>query len=427
MKNLNYYLNLLNRENATGITEINSINEIVNYEPKIKNFKLLNRMFKFSISVASLFVMALLVTVPFITKNNFYEKENEIENKNDNANYDYFNIKGINYIELTDEELGKIGVLKSNDTILFKTEMYITTNSTFWKDGGIRIAKVPESTQKSLREYYSSIKYDVNSNFLVKRSYKISWDLFYDVTHKYGNWDNELFDPNLPVAVYKFNVLGFPDNEKSGEYDINFYSPLGSGFEDAVDTLSNNIFHFATTRSIIDVPSLKKLIPIRILLTKNINNVSHKKEVILWFIPTYEFVNNLPDRYKYKLINELNLIKKIEKNEITYEEACNQLNDENNVLLNCESYHQDLVIQSIYPSPGIDDISLNFTNKKEQELSVIIYDLNGLEKQKVCINKLFGAGNQNLSLSINNLEKGMYIIAIFDKQGNTITSKFIKD
>jgi len=30
MKNLNYYLNLLNRENATGITEINSINEIVN-------------------------------------------------------------------------------------------------------------------------------------------------------------------------------------------------------------------------------------------------------------------------------------------------------------------------------------------------------------------------------------------------------------
>lgn len=428
MKNLNYYLNLLNRENAAGINDFNTINDTESYEPKIKNFKLPNRMFKFSISVASLLVTSLLVSIPFVTLNNIFEKEKEIENKIDeDANYDYFNIKGINYIELTDEELGKIGILKNNDTLLFKIEMYFTTNSDYWENGGYKRGKLPESAINSSHKYWSKKGYDVKSDFLVKATFKISYNYFNHYNHKYADWDHNQFNLYQPVMVHSTDTPGSNNAKSSTSTFVNYYSPLASGFEDAIDTLSDNLFSYTKPKMVNEVPSLKRLIPIRIILTKNINNVIHKTEVILWYIPTYELVNNLPDRYKYKLINELNLIKKIEKNEITYEEACSQLNDETNVLLDCESYHHDLIIQSIYPSPGIDDISLNFMNKKEQELTIIIYDLNGIEKQKVCINKLFGAGNQNLSLSINNLEKGMYIIAIIDSQGNSITSKFIKE
>ena len=80
---------------------------------------------------------------------------------------------------------------------------------------------------------------------------------------------------------------------------------------------------------------------------------------------------------------------------------------------------------SLYPNPVVKDLTLAFTATVDRSAELIIADMTG--------RKLYGntisisSGENKMSLDVNNLAKGIYLLSIQTADNTSIISKFIKD
>jgi hypothetical protein len=463
MKKLDEYINLYNKNLDLKCTSIqnqpkNPFNE--NYEPstkigKIKGLSLLSKILisalvSFTIILTSIYF---LLPVEYIQlAKSLLESEGQSlkESKIDKDSI-YYNIKDLVFLELSDIELEKIGIIKKNDSIIFETEYLYQPQ---FKDSA-KIQNITYLGKNDLgnNRYILSPKckfktrkivkmgYDTNQIQLVKNQSIITYYRFKTNTIKYEGWDNSKFNKFAPVSIHYHS---FSDSKKVITYREShiwneIYSPILKGYEAALDTMGSYMENSSDVVSINKLGTLSKLIPIKITIYNKNKKMSSEKtttiddfliektEVILWYVPTEEFLNALPERYGLKVRNELQIIDKIEKGEISTKQACKELGDEESILGICLNYHKNLEIKSIYPSPGREDTHIKFENGKEQKLSVYLFDMSGKEVKCVADKKLFSQGEYNLWVDLSNINPGIYIAVIIDEEGNSISSKLIKE
>jgi hypothetical protein len=274
--------------------------------------------------------------------------------------------------------------------------------------------------------------YDTNNVQLIKSKYNISFYSFDSYTMHYQGWEHDKFSSFSPISIQSF--CSSKARFKSSYLATMNSSPIVKEYESGLDTITKNFSTLSSKKSINSMGVISRLIPVKIkIYNKSGYKPVNKKytivesEIILWYVPTNEFINALPERYSSRLRNELEIIEKIEKGEIKKEEACKELQESESILGLCPVHHENLEIKSIYPSPGREDTHLKFSNGKEQKLSIYLFDMTGKEVKCIADKKLFLVGEHNLWIDLSNLISGIYIAVIIDDEGNAISSKFIKE
>ena len=451
MKKLDEYINLYNKNLDLKSTEsqnqpTNPTNE--NYEPKIgiatKN--IVPMLVRLGLITATALILVSLATYLFVLKNiesyeaiivSILEKMSIFDAK---GSLEYRNITDINYVELTDDELAVIGILKKGDTISIITEdlMTQTINNVNFNKILDSIKKLPNNKNADIKvdiasnKRFSKLGYDTTRTQLIKTKYNISFYSFNSYDMRYQGWEHDKISSFSPVSIQSFC-------KSKVRYSVSYMaylypSNMSNEYKSGLDSLSKHIESSNSKKSINAMGSLAKLIPVKIKLYNKSGYKPEKEkytivetEIILWYVPTDEFINALPERYSSRLRNELEIIEKIEKGEIKKEEACKELQESVSILGLCPVHHENLEIKSIYPSPGRDDTHIKFTNGKEQKLSVYLFDMTGKEVKCIADKKLFLQGEHNLWIDLSNLISGIYIAVIIDDEGNAISSKFIKE
>lgn len=449
MKEIDKYFDAY-RKNLDLLPDLkdNKVDLVESYKPKTKNLSndSLPLLLKLGLLSAAAFIIFGIFTYNFWQNlSEAYEsffaniliKLNIIDDK---SGLELLNLTDINYVDLNENELAAIGILKKGDTISIITEDLFQPSENIDTDKILDSLKnLPEnlnnpdvkiSITSNLK--YSKKGYDTTQSQLIKRKYNISFYTFNSYTMHYQGWEHDKFSAFSPVSIQSFC-------KSKARHKISYLaflhsSPITKEFESGLDTLSKLFTGLHPERSIKSMGVLSRLIPVRIKLfnksgykPENKKNTIIETEIVLWYLPTDEFINALPERYSGKLRHELEIIDKIEKGEIQQIDACKEFQDYEPILNICPVYHENLEIKSIAPSPGRDDTQINFMNNKEQYLSIYLFDMNGREAMLVTEKKRYAEGEHNIMVDLRKIENGIYFVVIIDEDGNTISSKFLKE
>lgn len=449
MKKIEEYFSTYNK-NLDNITNLDNASSLPtsNYKPRIgieaKN--IIPKIGKIAMISLSVFVLT-GISFYMLYQNKSEEFEAIVYNilKNMNIVNDYSKIESgifsdISYVELNYDELAAIGIIKKGDTISIITEDILMPSDIDLNYQKIKdsLYNLPENKKKGVKievdtyKKYSKLGYETTMPQLIKSKYNISFYTFNSYIMQYQGWDHNKYSSFSPVSIQSFckSKVGY-----SVSY-IAYLNPtnMPDEYRSGLDSLSKQFINRVDRKSINSMGALSKLIPVKIkLYNKSGYKPDNKKytivetDIILWYIPTDEFINALPERYSKRLKKELVIIDKIENGIIDKKEACMELNESESILGLCPIFHNNIEIKAIYPSPGMEDTHIKFDNGKEQKLSVFLYDMTGKEVRCVENNKLFPPGEHNLWIDLSNLKQGIYIAVIIDEGGNSISAKFIKE
>jgi hypothetical protein len=143
------------------------------------------------------------------------------------------------------------------------------------------------------------------------------------------------------------------------------------------------------------------------LATKQSRKNDETFEVYLWYEPTSEFIEKLPDRYK------------------------EEINQEKTAPTPDESYFPKqtssaIVSTSIYPNPATDGnavLKINFARATSAEVG--ISDISGNAVAGEIRSQDFAMGETEVRLSLSDLSPGMYIVSVRTADGETVSQRLI--
>ena len=148
------------------------------------------------------------------------------------------------------------------------------------------------------------------------------------------------------------------------------------------------------------------------------------QRLLLWFIASKELVNKLPERYRAGIMKELSYLDKIEKGEMTLEEACNNLPEESYLNL-CALKSGTLEFTKLYPNPAKNVINMEYINHSDGKVRISLLDANGTMVQELQTMKEVNTGMNSFNADISKVQSGLYIIALESANGDRIIQKII--
>ncbi len=338
------------------------------------------------------------------------------EQKDDELDFVPKRIAGIEKLELTWDELKKIGIrIEDGKLVSNGQEWYFTKN----KERGylkiLREKKYPTNIDSGIFRIKSMID-------------TISFELSHEKPLKYENWDMKNGAEIFPVAItILHNNMGYTDENgqvskfvRSTEY-VEDKNPLLDKYADTDDLLYNGNHGFQS--------KLKLLIPVNIKFGEHIVKDSSKYKnatINYWFFATEEFVELLPDRYRIPIMKELKMISNVEEGSMSYEDACSALKGESYFGL-CTMESENIKNLKIYPNPSFDgEFNLKFDLLKTCKLSFDVYSTDG---EKIAnIDGMLHHEMNDLVLVLelgDSISNGVYLLSISTDIGDMITTKII--
>ncbi|MBX3043626.1 MAG: T9SS type A sorting domain-containing protein [Candidatus Kapabacteria bacterium] len=212
---------------------------------------------------------------------------------------------------------------------------------------------------------------------------------------KYGGWQKSDFSKISPiVAAFKY----------SGTPHSYVYQPFNS----AMRLYYLKGFDYS------------KLIPLEITF----NDKSIEK-LILWYYPSPEFINSLPERYRKILVSEISIINKLSNGEIDINSAC-EMSSEETFFDICRFKSGGLSIRGIYPNPTYDaNVTLDFSLDEMRDIEINIYDLQGSFIGLISKPQRMERGNQSMKLNLGKLNTGIYIIGIKSNMNEFVSQRIV--
>ncbi len=337
---------------------------------------------------------------------------------------DKIKASSINSLELDDKKLSKLGVDKTKNKICFTTE-------SIFKDNKL------QTIEYLYRFSHDEIDHDDNEKFLSRGAMR---DEYYNFashildTHKMIH----NYNPALPAAYSlkgQYTFLNSPCTYFSKDKSIKdifkqAYSTVI--FSQRIDTdikypiyLHNGtkLKKIGTDEDLVMpyLEMLDRLIPIKIETGfKHIPG-----PLYLWYLPTTEFLNALPERYSKSIRKELAILDKIENQNVEPEKACKGF-DEESFLGICDLSSGALSNIKIAPNPCMFDLDVTFNATDKRTVNIEIFDINGRNVKTLGNFNLSNFGEQSFSFDISQLRTGLYQLVIISDQGEKISKRFIK-
>ncbi|MCK5743002.1 MAG: T9SS type A sorting domain-containing protein [Chlorobi bacterium] len=346
-------------------------------------------------------------------------------------------ISGIRMLELTEKEFAALNIQKKD----YGYSMIIERRYTPSEDNDSSSYKARFTNKfKTFAEYKLNILsklakkgYDTSQKQLLvktKQMFKVNrintWKM------KYRRWNNDAEPGVYPELITSEHFKG--KISKSHLYYSLYHSVDTDKYTKSLEILSMK-FAYSSTDELRKLPLMNKLIPIKFhvgdpdalpndtTLTLREQNYTYA-EVILWYMPTEEFLEALPDRYEIPIREELGLMKEVADGNITHEELCEKLS-EDSYFNQCEPESESISEAKVYPNPVGTRTKCAFTLEKDDIVSIAVYELTGRKITDVITNKQFTAGVNTVEVNTAGLQKGMYLLLINQSQGEQTVVRFV--
>ena len=345
-------------------------------------------------------------------------------------------IDGITFLNLTPDELEKIGVEINTAGLAFQMQQRI---STYYDE---------------TKETMTSLGYDVSSPF-VPVLFRMAIDTFstdyHAVEKNMGNGRNYcpvlyssywvdmgeeaprsglsmVFTNNAPVIDY----LGEGNERLLDEIKAAYYwkeipdDDMEAIWYDLEQNDTSELHRELFSR----LTSLNRLVPVRVLLKSGeyLEEAGTERgaEVLLWYVPTSGFINDLPERYREPLRRELDVIASVEAEGLPSHEVCNRVAGET-ILGLCRSSSGAIRQTSVWPNPIQSDgeFTLNYELDADREVSLTLHDLSGRFIQEIRGAEKRKEGKQSESARLNNVSSGTYLVAIRTEKGETAVQRIV--
>ena len=354
--------------------------------------------------------------VPSDIRSKYEDRWSAQNQKREKENFVPQTIAGIEKLELTWDELEKIGI-KVEDGMLSSVGQEIYT-----------LAGKPQEYIDILKKHHYPTDIDTG----IFRIKTIIDTTSYEMEHidplDYDGWSMENASRIMPVAITSHSHRHIYDSRydkyvtqiRTTEY-IEDKSPLLAQYSDSNDLLNWNKEGFQS--------KLKLLIPVNIELgdeNAKDSSMRRKAKINYWFFATEEFVELLPDRYRIPIMEELKMISSVEEGSMSYEEACSALKGESYFGL-CNMESENIKNLKIYPNPSFDgEFNLRFDLLKQCELSFDLYSTDG---EKIAnLDGMLNEKKYNMLLILelgDTISNGVYLLSISTDLGDRITTKII--
>ncbi len=355
-------------------------------------------------------------------------------------------IAGIEYLQLSAEELQKLGVTMDQGTVRFSMDDFNTrdngANTTETVADERQAERRAKRVLRERQELSSVYSYDTAHATILFRQ-DVQLPLGQDNKHTivpYNGWSYTQPNPLSPVGYQSVEVSYQPSKRHSGfdhsewiDQQLVGVSPL----------LHGNAANFVQPGSNGRLVNTGATIPVRIILgtrqdvdAKTLQARAgidtahfHVKAVDLYFVPSQDFVDRLPDRYRLPLQNELKLMDRVSKGELMLNEACDLLHkqQDNSLLDLCSSTGTDLSALTVFPNPVRNaSMQCSFDAQSEGSYSVSLYNLQGV-LQKTLLQTRYRQGTNTITIDMKDIRPGIYVLSLSSEKGVQVTRRIIVD
>ncbi len=140
---------------------------------------------------------------------------------------------------------------------------------------------------------------------------------------------------------------------------------------------------------------------------------------ILWYEPSLDFIESIPERYRVNLLEEYNAAKT--------DDICNNpaiAGEETyfDIWKSCSGAIENL---NIYPNPVGSTLNMKFELTDNRRLTFRIYSLSGQILTTFKNNVSYNPGEYKDSFNVDSLEPGLYLISITSEKGEKVLQRFI--
>jgi hypothetical protein len=149
--------------------------------------------------------------------------------------------------------------------------------------------------------------------------------------------------------------------------------------------------------------NINVLIPIKVHL-KGIR--IKENEITLWYLPTDEFIDALPDRIKHELKTERNAIINdsfTQTSSCTYFEVCKST-------LNVEDF-------KVFPNPAKQTVTIEFSVYESIVGNISLYNIGGSQVKMFASNQIFASGNNSFKFELSDVTLGIYLVSLQTDKG----------
>jgi hypothetical protein len=172
------------------------------------------------------------------------------------------------------------------------------------------------------------------------------------------------------------------------------------------------------------INSTNRLVPVRV--KKNlIPTESIKEDLIFWFTPTESFFDALPKEIGDEIRQEYHaLLVKDNPGMFPVQSLANTTSCK--YFEECKVNFDGMVKMNVFPNPTIDLVNIEVEFSKPIEYYIALYDIGGRSVKMLKKSELVAAGSHQHTVSLGNIPKGIYILAIRDNNGSMKIQRVIK-
>lgn len=362
----------------------------------------------------------------------------------------------INIINLDINELKNLGINYGDSSLYYNTESYFVSfiGQDVPKD---IVSKYKDSPVPALIKHKQEIQWKYNPKGIgtvvligtdeyEKRNEK---NIFIqkDFIIPYDGWSNKEFCMTCPVMTgtgksikYDYSPLGH-DNTILKEYYMKYTET--QVFKQLLKRLLAEEFNDSTAKSVIQKDSdrwsvysqayqnrilMNYLVPVEIKFPyfKSTDSSYDQISEVLWYLPTKEFVEALPERYRNVLSRELKAIEMIESGKMMPEEACKGLSGEETFFELCKLSSESVKDITVYPNPFNDNGKIKFFLLNDRIVNMTIHDVSGNYIKTLLNWEKLQKGEQIIDFDMNGLQSGIYIINISTDNSERVNKRFVK-
>lgn len=188
-----------------------------------------------------------------------------------------------------------------------------------------------------------------------------------------------------------------------------------ASYYSAADRALHNTLRRMDENTNVLMPSANSLIPVLATIENANDPVFKKAELILWFEPTNEFIEALPEPYKSALKKEI------------VQDAVKPKSGEKRYTDTWREEDGAVISSRVYPNPTQDfEVRLAFALSETRTCTIGIMDMFGHTLAIATENKSLEKGEHTLDINLNIIDKnGVYLIVMRTSDGEQIVQRLI--
>ncbi len=313
---------------------------------------------------------------------------------------EYTKFTGINMLELSDKELEKLCIYRTDSGYIFESNNFGSMTD-YLRDGGY-------DTQLDsifFRTYYSISMKEVNhTGNLVK----------------YRGWDLTKPDTTLPGAVWLEHIKCNWDPYRRA-YDIMpqyvYNSMVGCDIKACGNVKITNM-----------KDKYSNYLPVHLSFGNKNETDSSKlcySDVIVWIRCSASLLEKLPERYRDRLVQELAVISQIEKGDINPDNACSLLPEQKSYFGLCGLVSGAVRNPEVNPEPVLTTAECKFLLLEPRQVKFSIYQANGNFVKLLSGFRQFAAGHQAETFELGDMQAGVYFLTLESDKGEMVYTKIV--